>query len=117
MRQIPTGYPQVTDNNDEIFFKIKRTTALSKLMNAFCDRQGMSMNSVRFLFEGTPVDPTDNLDTVRSRRSKRRHLREVGVNTAQLDMQDGDTLVARCASDDDAPAAALATARRHHGAL
>jgi hypothetical protein len=92
MRQIPTGYPQVTDNNNEVLFKIKRTTALGKLMNAFCDRQGKNMNSVRFLFEGTPVDPTDNFDTVRRRRSKRRHLRGFGANTAQLDMQDGDTL-------------------------
>jgi hypothetical protein len=92
MRQMLTGYPQVTDNNDEVFFKIKRTTALGKLMNAFCNRQGKNMNNVRFLFEGTPVGPTDNLDTVRSRRSKRRHLREFGANAAQLDMQDGDTL-------------------------
>lgn len=30
---------KVTDNNNEVFFKIKRTTQLGKLMNAFCDRQ------------------------------------------------------------------------------
>ncbi|KAH6613972.1 ubiquitin-like protein-like protein SMT3 [Boeremia exigua] len=63
---------KVTDNNNEVFFKIKRTTQLGKLMNAFCDRQGKNINSVRFLFEGTRVGPTDNPDT--------------------LDMQDGDTL-------------------------
>ncbi|KAJ8108771.1 hypothetical protein OPT61_g7940 [Boeremia exigua] len=63
---------KVTDNNNEVFFKIKRTTQLGKLMNAFCDRQGKNIQSVRFLFEGTRVGPTDNPDT--------------------LDMQDGDTL-------------------------
>ena len=34
---------KVTDNNNEVFFKIKRTTQLSKLMNAFCDRQGKQL--------------------------------------------------------------------------
>jgi len=63
---------KVTDNNNEVFFKIKRTTALKKLMDAFCERQGKAANSVRFLFDGSRVQPTDSPDT--------------------LDMQDGDTL-------------------------
>ena len=63
---------KVTDNNNEVFFKIKRTTQLKKLMDAFCDRQGKNITSVRFLFDGQRVQPTDNPDS--------------------LDMQDGDTL-------------------------
>ncbi|KAM4059375.1 ubiquitin-2 like rad60 SUMO-like domain-containing protein [Hirsutella rhossiliensis] len=63
---------KVTDNNNEVFFKIKRSTKLEKLMNAFCERQGKNINSVRFLFEGARVQPTDTPDT--------------------LEMQDGDTL-------------------------
>ncbi|KAF2188107.1 ubiquitin-like protein [Zopfia rhizophila CBS 207.26] len=63
---------KVTDNNNEVFFKIKRTTQLKKLMDAFCDRQGKNIASVRFLFDGQRVQPTDNPET--------------------LDMQDGDTL-------------------------
>ena len=55
---------KVTDNNNEVFFKIKRTTALSKLMNAFCERQGKNLQSVRFLFDGARVNPTDSPDTV-----------------------------------------------------
>lgn len=55
---------KVTDNNNEVFFKIKRSTKLEKLMNAFCERQGKSMTSVRFLFEGQRVQPTDTPDTV-----------------------------------------------------
>ena len=55
---------KVTDNNNEVFFKIKRTTQLKKLMDAFCDRQGKSPQSVRFLFDGQRVQPTDNPDLV-----------------------------------------------------
>ncbi|KAB8289614.1 hypothetical protein EYC80_010529 [Monilinia laxa] len=62
----------VTDNNNEVFFKIKRSTQLKKLMDAFCERQGKAPNSVRFLFDGSRVQPTDSPD--------------------KLDMQDGDTL-------------------------
>ncbi|GAB1311155.1 SUMO protein smt3 [Madurella fahalii] len=63
---------KVTDNNNEVFFKIKRSTKLEKLMTAFCERQGKTLASVRFLFEGQRVQPGDTPDT--------------------LEMQDGDTL-------------------------
>src|SRR3954454_14298837 len=56
---------KVTDNNNEVFFKIKRSTQLKKLMDAFCDRQGKNISSVRFLFDGQRVQPTDNPETVR----------------------------------------------------
>ena len=55
---------KVTDNNNEVFFKIKRSTKLEKLMTAFCERQGKPPASVRFLFEGQRVQPTDTPDTV-----------------------------------------------------
>ncbi|RDA86001.1 hypothetical protein CP532_4881 [Ophiocordyceps camponoti-leonardi (nom. inval.)] len=55
---------KVTDNNNEVFFKIKRSTKLEKLMNAFCERQGKNMTSVRFLFDGTRVQPTDTPDSL-----------------------------------------------------
>ncbi|KAH7026354.1 ubiquitin-related domain-containing protein [Microdochium trichocladiopsis] len=63
---------KVTDNNNEVFFKIKRSTKLEKLMTAFCERQGKNLQSVRFLFDGQRVQPTDTPDA--------------------LEMQDGDTL-------------------------
>ncbi|KAK0754030.1 ubiquitin family protein [Schizothecium vesticola] len=63
---------KVTDNNNEVFFKIKRSTKLEKLMSAFCERQGKTLSSVRFLFEGQRVQPQDTPDT--------------------LEMADGDTL-------------------------
>jgi hypothetical protein len=88
---------KVTDNNNEVFFKIKRTTALGKLMNAFCDRQGKNISSVRFLFDGQRVTANDNPDTVRvaqaQRNSRERLARRPQIaNVSQLDMQDGDTL-------------------------
>ena len=55
---------KVTDNNNEVFFKIKRSTNLRKLMDAFCERQGKQMSTVRFLFDGTRVRPEDTPDTV-----------------------------------------------------
>lgn len=58
---------KVTDNNNEVFFKIKRSTKLEKLMTAFCERQGKTLASVRFLFEGQRVQPTDTPDTVSPR--------------------------------------------------
>jgi len=57
---------KVTDNNNEVFFKIKRSTKLEKLMNAFCDRQGKDPRTVRFLFDGTRVTSQDTPDSVSS---------------------------------------------------
>ncbi|XLU61214.1 hypothetical protein S245_020423, partial [Arachis hypogaea] len=39
----------VNDRN-EVFFRIKRSTQLKKLMNAYCDRQSVDFNSIAFLF-------------------------------------------------------------------
>lgn len=62
---------KVTDGNNEVFFKIKRTTQLKKLMDAFCERQGKSSQSVRFLFDGQRVNPTDSPDVVRVTNDRR----------------------------------------------
>ncbi|KAH9203307.1 hypothetical protein DL95DRAFT_399463 [Leptodontidium sp. 2 PMI_412] len=35
---------KVTDNNNEVFVKTKRTTALGKVMDAFGERQGKDVN-------------------------------------------------------------------------
>lgn len=77
---------KVTDNNNEVFFKIKRTTQLKKLMDAFCERQGKSFTSVRFLFDGTRVNPTDNPEMVSETESRAKdsvkHKRSQRANTA-----------------------------------
>ncbi|KAF0403926.1 ubiquitin-like protein [Gigaspora margarita] len=47
----------VGSDHNEMFFKIKRTTQLKKLMDAFCERQGKAFNSLRFLYDGERVQP------------------------------------------------------------
>ncbi|XP_060038645.1 small ubiquitin-related modifier 2-like [Erinaceus europaeus] len=73
-----------TENNDHINlkvagqdgsvvqFKIKRHIPLSKLMKAYCERQGLSMRQIRFRFDGQPINETDT--------------------PAQLEMEDEDTI-------------------------
>ncbi|EKD11958.1 ubiquitin-like modifier [Drepanopeziza brunnea f. sp. 'multigermtubi' MB_m1] len=46
-------------HGSEVTFKMKRTTPLEKVMDAFCSRQEIDIKSVRFLFEGQRVQPTD----------------------------------------------------------
>lgn len=59
-------------DGNEVFFRIKRSTQLRKLMTAYCDRQSVEFNSIAFLFDG-------------------RRLR--GEQTPdELDMEDGDEI-------------------------
>ena len=55
----------VTQDGNEIYFKCKQTTPLKKLMDAFCNRQGVSSNSVRFLFDGNRINETQTPQQVR----------------------------------------------------
>jgi hypothetical protein len=97
--QSPNGAPQdnagehlnikVTDNNNEVFFKIKRSTKLDKLMRAFCERQGKDRGTVRFLFDGVKVNDGDTPENVRQAAGL---LTSSVANEDQLDMSDGDTL-------------------------
>jgi len=56
----------------EVFFRIKSTATLRKLMNAYCDRQSVDPSSIAFLFDG-------------------RRLR-ADQTPAELDMEDGDEI-------------------------
>ncbi|NXU88861.1 SUMO2 protein, partial [Xiphorhynchus elegans] len=53
-------------------FKMKRHTALSKLMKAYCERQGLPMRQIRFQFDGQPI--------------------KEGDTPAQLEMENEDTI-------------------------
>jgi hypothetical protein len=44
-------------DNSEVYFKIKKNTALRKLMEAYAQRQGLSVNSIRFLYDGNRLLP------------------------------------------------------------
>lgn len=52
----------VNADGAEVYFKIKKTTALRKLMDAYCKKQGIARNSVRFLYDGSPIDESKTPD-------------------------------------------------------
>uniref|UniRef100_UPI00403857E7 small ubiquitin-related modifier 1 isoform X3 n=1 Tax=Callospermophilus lateralis TaxID=76772 RepID=UPI00403857E7 len=45
----------IGQDSSEIHFKVKMTTHLKKLKESYCQRQGVPMNSLRFLFEGQRI--------------------------------------------------------------
>ncbi|XP_029776673.1 small ubiquitin-related modifier 1-like [Suricata suricatta] len=45
----------IGQDSSEIHFKVKMTTHLKKLKESYCQRQGVPMNSPRFLFEGQRI--------------------------------------------------------------
>lgn len=53
-------------------FKIKKHTALKKLMATYCERAGLALQTIRFSFDGTRINETDT--------------------PKSLDMEDGDTI-------------------------
>jgi small ubiquitin-related modifier len=52
----------VNADGAEMYFKIKRGTQMKKLMDAYCKRQGVNRTSVRFLFDGSPIDENKTPD-------------------------------------------------------
>jgi small ubiquitin-related modifier len=49
---------KVVSQDNEVHFRIKRTTPLSKLMNTYCERQGKPPGSVRFMIDGNRLNDT-----------------------------------------------------------
>jgi len=49
----------VDQNGQEIYFKVKVTTPMSRLFQAYCAKSGQSTNSLRFLYDGQRVVPSD----------------------------------------------------------
>jgi len=45
----------VSQDGNEVYFKIKKQTALRKLMDAYCQRQGVDATSIRFLYDGQRI--------------------------------------------------------------
>lgn len=48
----------IDQGGHEIFFRIKPTTNLGKMMNAYCEKMGCAADSVRFLFNGQRIQTT-----------------------------------------------------------
>ena len=64
----------VAQDGNEMFFKLRRSTRMQKLMAAYCERQGVDRQTVRFLFDGERLRGTQTPDDV--------------------DMEDGDAIEA-----------------------
>merc|ERR1712054_178449 len=46
----------------EVQFKIKKTTPLRKLMDAYCSRLGLQASQVRFMVDGERIGPDDTAE-------------------------------------------------------
>lgn len=52
-------------DGNEVFFKVKKHTRLSKLKKAYAERMGKPENAVRFITaDGTRIGDDDTADTV-----------------------------------------------------
>eukprot|EP00051_Salpingoeca_urceolata_P032136 m.14441 g.14441 ORF g.14441 m.14441 type:complete len:94 (+) comp4799_c0_seq1:1404-1685(+) len=54
----------LAQDNTEVHFKIKRSTPLKKLMDAYCSRQGLDKQNVRFMLDGQRINDTDTPETL-----------------------------------------------------
>ncbi|KAN0133496.1 Ubiquitin-related domain containing protein [Lactarius tabidus] len=54
----------VSSSGDEVFFKIKRSTKLSKLQGAYANKVGKDVNSIRFLYDGARINDDDTPNTL-----------------------------------------------------
>ncbi|CAL1702519.1 unnamed protein product [Somion occarium] len=68
----PINIKVVTQTGEEVFFKIKRSTKLSKLQSAYAQKVGKDVGSIRFLYDGNRVNENDT--------------------PASLDMEDNDAI-------------------------
>ncbi|EAU83554.1 hypothetical protein CC1G_04810 [Coprinopsis cinerea okayama7 len=68
----PINVKVVSASGEEVFFKIKRSTKLSKLQGAYASKVGKDVNSIRFLYDGSRIQEDDT--------------------PASLDMEDNDTI-------------------------
>ncbi|RKO92656.1 ubiquitin-related domain-containing protein, partial [Blyttiomyces helicus] len=63
---------KVVGDQGEIAFKIKRSTALQRLMDAYINKSGQDRASVRFLYDGNRLEGTETPE--------------------ELDMEEGDQI-------------------------
>ncbi|KAI0654271.1 small ubiquitin-like modifier [Cubamyces menziesii] len=68
----PINIRVLTQTGEEVFFKIKRSTKLSKLQGAYANKVGKDVNSIRFLYDGNRIGDDDT--------------------PASLDMEDNDSI-------------------------
>lgn len=55
---------KVTDESYEVWFAVKGSTRLGKLMDKYAANQGKELGTMRFLFDGQRLRPDDTPDDV-----------------------------------------------------
>jgi len=60
----PINIKVVSSTGDEVFFKIKRNTKLSKLQGAYANKVGKDVSSIRFLYDGSRLNDDDTPSTL-----------------------------------------------------
>jgi len=68
----PINIKVLTSAGEEVFFKIKRNTKLSKLQAAYANKVGKDVGTIRFLYDGNRINDDDT--------------------PASLEMEDNDTI-------------------------
>jgi len=68
----PINVKVLASSGEEVFFKIKRNTKLTKLQGAYANKVGKDINTIRFLYDGERINEDDT--------------------PASLDMDDNDTI-------------------------
>jgi small ubiquitin-related modifier len=48
-----------SQDGNAVFFKVKKSTQLKKLMDAYCTRVGADPKSIRFMFDGRRIEPQE----------------------------------------------------------
>jgi len=69
---LPINIKVLTSSGEEVFFKIKRNTKLSKLQAAYANKVGKDVGTIRFLYDGNRINDDDT--------------------PASLEMEDNDTI-------------------------
>jgi hypothetical protein len=97
---VTAGFTLVLQDEEEVFFRVKRTSRLKKLMDAYCHHKSMSANSFVFLFDGSRLSgeqtPQEVLTSKLNTATSDLHGIDPSSNHSsllfQLEMEEGDTI-------------------------
>ena len=62
-----------SQDGNEVYFKVKKTTTFAKVMAAYCKKVGTEMEQVRFLFDGQRLKPDQTPADVSTQHSLMHH--------------------------------------------
>ncbi|KAF8509480.1 ubiquitin-like protein [Gautieria morchelliformis] len=60
----PINIKVVSSTGEEVFFKIKRSTKLTKLQGAYANKVGKDVANIRFLYDGDRITEDDTPGTL-----------------------------------------------------